>query len=148
MPNFVFPNQASGQVGAGYTPGLTSNEAGGVVFQGGEIAVTAGQLTLNAVFGAIRVPKGAVIIGATLMSTDIDTNGSPAVVLSIGDAADDDRLIAGATVGQAGGVTSAIATTGFAYQYAAETLLQVKVKTAPATAAAGTLTYGVMYVTP
>jgi hypothetical protein len=51
-------------------------------------------------------------------------------------------------VGQAGGYTNTIATTGFAYQYTAETLVQVKVTTAPATAAAGTLTYGVTYVVP
>lgn len=145
MGNFAFPNLASG---AAALPAKTSASRGQVCFAGEEITVTAAGLTLSALFGNIRVPKGAVIIGASLMSTDIDTGGSPAAVLAIGDTGDDDRLIAGATVGQAGGVDKDIETTGYGYQYTAETLVQVKVKTAPATAAAGTLTYGVTYVSP
>jgi hypothetical protein len=146
MGNFAFPNLASPASPA--PPAKTSASRGQVVFAGEEITVTAAQLTLNATFGSIKIPKNAVIIGASLMSTDIDTNGSPAVVLAIGDSGDDDRLIAGATVGQSGGIDTAIETTGFAYQYTSETTVQVKVKTAPGTAAAGTLTYGVMYVSP
>lgn len=145
MGNFAFPNLASG---AAAPPAKTSNARGTVTFAGEEITVTAAQLTLNATFGSVKVPKGAVIVGVHLMSTDIDTNGSPAVVLGVGDSGDDDRLITGATVGQAGGFTNTIATTGYAYQYTSETTVQVKVKTAPATAAAGTLTYGVLYVSP
>jgi hypothetical protein len=145
MGNFAFPNLASG---AAAPPAKTSNARGTVTFAGEEITVTAAQLTLNATFGSVKVPKNAVILGAWLMSTDVDTNGSPAVVLSVGDSSDDDRLIAGATVGQAGGLDKDIETTGFAYQYTAETTVQVKVKTAPGTAAAGTFTYGVTYVSP
>lgn len=144
MGNSVFPNLASGNTMP--RPATTSTASGQVCFKGEEVTVTAAQLTLGATFGSVKVPKGAVIIGANLMSTDIDTGS--AAVLGIGDASDDDRLISGATVGQAGGVTSAVAATGFAYQYAAETTVQVKVKTAPGTPAAGTLTYGVWYVTP
>lgn len=145
MGNTAFPNLASTSF---VPPAKTSNARGTVTFAGEEVTVTAAQLTLNATFGSVKVPKGAVVLGAWVMSTDIDTNGSPAVVLGVGDSGDDDRLIAGATVGQAGGVDKDIETTGFAYQYTSETTVQVKVKTAPGTAAAGTLTYGVMYVSP
>lgn len=146
MGNWAVPNLASPVAPA--PPALTSTARGSVVFAGEEVTVTAGQLTLNALFGSVKVPKGAVYLGALLLSTDIDTNGSPAVVLSIGDSGDDDRLIAGATVGQAGGIDTGLETTGFGVMATAETTIQVKVKTAPATAAGGTLTYGVLYVSP
>lgn len=146
MGNPVFPNLASGNTMP--RPAKTSASAGQVCFAGEEVTVTAGQLILNALFGSIKVPKGAVVIGAQLLSTDIDTGGSPAAVLSVGDTGDDDRLLAGATVGQAGGLYNTLATTGYGYQYTAETVVQVKVKTIPATAAAGTFTYGVSYVVP
>lgn len=143
MGNFVFPNLA----GTSFVPpAKTSNARGTVTFAGEEITVTTGQLTLNALLGSIKVPKGAVIIGASVKSSDIDTG--TAVVLAVGDSVDDDRLITASTIGQAGGVTTAIAATGFAYQYTAETTVQVKVTTAPTTPVAGTITYGVTYVSP
>lgn len=146
MGNFAFPNLASPVAPA--PPAITSNARGTPVFVGEEITVLAAQLTANALFGSIKVPKNAVIIGASLKSSDIDTDGTPAVVLAVGDSVDDDRLITGATVGQSGGVTQTLAATGFAYQYTAETTIQVKVTTAPDAAADGTLTYGVWYVSP
>lgn len=146
MGNFAFPNLASGNTSV--RPAKTSVSRGQVVHAGEEITVTAGQLTLNALFGSIRVPKGAVIIGCTLLSTDIDTNGAPAVILAVGDVGDDDRLIAASNIGQAGGLDKDIEITGYGYQYTAETLISVKVKTIPATAAGGTLTYGITYVSP
>lgn len=130
-------------------PAKTSTASNHPVFAGEEIDVVASQMTLNATFGHIVVPAGAEIIGAALWSTDNDTGS--ALVMGVGDAVvgdpDDDRLIAGATVGQAGGVTTAIAATGFGYRYEKETLIQVKVKTAPGgTVATGKLRYGVWYV--
>lgn len=146
MGNAVFPNLATGNTMP--RPAKTSTSSGQVCFAGEEITVTAAQLTLNALFGSIKVPKNAVILGVHLMSTDVDTNGSPAVAYGVGDSGSASRLISASTVGQAGGYTNTIAATGFAYQYTAETLVQIKVTTAPATAAAGTLTYGVSYVVP
>ncbi|RRN64646.1 hypothetical protein [Caulobacter sp. 602-1] len=129
-------------------PAKTSTSSNDRISVGQTIAVTAGQLTLGALLGGIMIPKGAEIVGCQLSSTDIDTGGSPAVVLAVGDAGDDDRLITGATIGQAGGHTAAIAPlTGFGYQYTADTLVQVKVTTAPATAAAGTIKVLIDYVT-
>lgn len=145
MGNFAFPNLANV---TNPPPAKTSASRGQVCFAGEEITVTAAQLTLNALFGSVKVPKGAVILGVHLLSTDIDTGGSPAVLLGVGDSGSASRLISGSTVGQAGGYGNTIATTGYAYQYTSETTIQVKVTTAPATAAAGTITYGVTYVSP
>lgn len=127
-------------------PARTSTDSNQVTFAGETIAVTAGQLTAGALLGNILVPKGAEIVGVACSSTDIDTGGSPAVLLEIGDAGDTDRLMAASNIGQSGGVSQAIAATGFGYRYPEETLVQVRVGTAPATAAGGTIRYGVSYV--
>jgi hypothetical protein len=139
----AFPTNSTGARRTAKTS-VSSNQLTTV---GETIAVTAGQLTLNALFGSIRVPKNAEIVSVGLSCTDIDTNGSPVVVLAIGDATVADRLMTGSVVGKAGGVDQAIALTGYGYQYTDETLVQVKVTTAPATAAAGTIKYHVAYVT-
>lgn len=130
-------------------PAKTSTASNSPVFAGETISVVAADLTLNATFGHIVVPAGAEIVGAALYSSDNDTG--TALVLSVGDAVagdpDDDRLIAGATVGQAGGLTTTLAASGFGYRYEDETLIQIKVKTAPTSApTSGTLKYGVWYI--
>jgi hypothetical protein len=129
-------------------PAKTSTASNAVVFAGETITVTAAQLTLNALFGHIVVPKGAEILAVQLYATDLDTNGTPLVTLSIGDVDDDDRLMTANTAGQTGAVPvgPSIAIAGFGYQYEEETLVSVKVKAIPATAAAGTIKYGVWYV--
>jgi hypothetical protein len=135
-------------VGDPNPPAKTSNASNHVVFAGETITVAAADLTLNALLGHILVPKDAEILYVMLDATDLDTGGSPAITLSIGDADDDDRLLAANTIAQTGAavVGPTIAKTGFGYRYAAETLISVKVKAAPATAAAGTIKYGVAYV--
>lgn len=76
------------------------------------------------------------VLGGGLKASDLDTGGSPAIVLALGDSGDDDRYFTAATIGQAGGYTDAIAATGVDYFVAARTLIQLKVTTAPATGAA------------
>lgn len=95
--------------------------------------------------GLFRLPKGAVVTGITASATDMDTNGSPALVIDIGDDSDEDRLMAAATIGQAGTLSSVLAAAGHLYKYAADTLIKAYVKTAAATGAAGTLSVSVRY---
>lgn len=111
-----------------------------------EYAITAA-LALNDVIQMVKVPSGAQIVGMTLGATDLDTGGSPAIVLDVGDGDDTDRFIDGATVGQAGGSTSALAVAGFGYTYTAEDTIDVLVQVAPATGATtGTITLRVDYM--
>lgn len=126
----------------------TSTDSNLLVVEGEEIAVTAAQLTLGALFGNIKVPKGAQIAWVMLDATDLDTGGSPAITLSIGDVGDDDRLLTANTIAQSGAtvVGPTIAKTGFGYTYPDETLVQVKVAVIPATAAGGTIKYLVAFV--
>lgn len=146
MSNPVFPNLATGNTTP--RPAKTSVSAGQHCMMGEEITVSAAQLTLNALFGSIKVPKNAVITGAGLYSTDVDT-GSAAVVMAVGDVTVDDRLITGAITGQTGTtLNTTLNPAGYGYQYTAETLIQIKIKTIPAAAAAGTLRYHVTYIVP
>lgn len=129
-------------------PAKTSTASNSPVFAGQTITVLAGDLTLNKLLGNIVVPKGAEILSVMLDATDLDTGGSPAITLAIGDVDDDDRLLAANTIAQTGAavVGPTIAKTGFGYRYAADTLISVKVTAAPATAAGGTIKYGVTYI--
>lgn len=101
---------------------------------------------VNDVVEMVPVPAGATITGITVGATDLDTNGSPAIVLDVGDGSDVDRFIDGATVGQAGGSSSAFAVNGFGYTYSANDTIDVLVATGPATGAAGTVYMRVAYV--
>lgn len=92
------------------------------------------------------LPANARVVLAVLESTDMDTNGSPALALNVGDAGDADRLFAASTVGQAGTLSSAIATTGAGYKTTAKTLITGAASTNAATGAAGTLYLTVFYV--
>ena len=87
------------------------------------------------------LPPRARIVGGFLKSDDLDTGGSPAIVLKVGDSGDDDRYFAGTTIGQAGGVTTTLAAAGVDYLTTAKTRVFLTVTTAPATGATtGTIT--------
>lgn len=105
----------------------------------GDIAVAVGDIDASDLIKVFRARKGQVVIGALMESTDLDTDGSPAIVLALGDAVDDDRFITGATVGQAGGATSALAAAGYFHEFTEDTDIFVKVTTAADAAAAGTI---------
>lgn len=91
------------------------------------------------------VPKGTVVISATIAATDMDTNGTPALAIDVGDDSDEDRIFAASTVGQAGTWSNAMARTASLYKYTADTLIKAYIQTAAATGAAGTLTVTLTY---
>ncbi len=103
-----------------------------------EVSITANAANLDA-FNFGVVPKGFRLTSATLEATDIDTNGSPTVTINVGDAGDADRIFAASTVGQAGTLSSAMATTGFGYLYTDDTVITGAIPTGPATGTTGTL---------
>lgn len=104
-----------------------------------DVGIVAANTALNSLIKVFRVRKGFCVTGAYLKSTDIDTGGSPAVALKLGDADDDDRFIAASNIGQAGGATNTLAAAGTLYVFTADTDVYIKVSTAAATGAAGTL---------
>ena len=104
-------------------------------------------LALNDVIQMVRIPQNATIISMTLSADDLDSNGSPAIVLDVGDGSDTDRFIDGSTIGQAGGVEPAINNkAGHLHQYTSEDTIDVLVQVAPATGAtSGTIKLSVIY---
>jgi hypothetical protein len=93
--------------------------------------------------GVFYVPDGAVIVGAMVSGSDMDSG--TALVVDLGDALDEDRLISAATVLQTGTLTQALAATGHLYKYATRTQLRVYINTAGGTPVAGTIKVSVSY---
>lgn len=95
--------------------------------------------------------NGPAIIGMILDADDLDSNGSPTLVLAVGDGVTADRFIGGSTIGQAGGVQYMNKAGGLGYKpfgasYAsypsashATYTIAVKATTGPATFQAGSI---------
>lgn len=107
---------------------------------GGAVALLAADPVAANTVQVMVVPKGFVCTGVYLALTDIDTNGSPTVTATLGDAASSARLVASSTIGQAGGSTTTLAATGLYYEYTADTPIVLTFPVGSATAAAGTAT--------
>jgi hypothetical protein len=95
--------------------------------------------------GLLWVPKGAVIVGALLSATDMDTATTPALLIDVGDADDENRIFAASAVGGTGTSSTAIATAGHLYKYTANTQLRAYINAAATTGAEGTLKFTVFY---
>lgn len=90
-------------------------------------------ITLGATLLSVAVPARWTVGGVDLIASDMD--GGTALTLDVGDAADADRYIAASIVGQTGDTAEYRAATY--YRYGAVSAVTVKVKTAPASPAAG-----------
>ncbi len=106
---------------------------------GADVALVAADLALNATVALFVVPKGFVLTSLSVVVPDMDTNGSPTLAFSIGDAASAARFIATATTGQAGGTNTTLVAAGLNYEFTADTEIVWTTTTASATAAAGTI---------
>lgn len=105
-------------------------------------------LALNDVLEMVKVPKGARIFDGWLNVPDLDTNGSPAIILSVGDGGSTARYLSASNIGQAGGFARFAVAAGFGYTYTANDTVDILVATGPATGAtSGTLTLALRYTT-
>jgi len=119
--------------------------------------ITTPVLVVNDVYQALNVYAGETLHAVRIKSTDIDTGGSPAIVLDVGygnsdsaTASTSDDIIDGSTIGQGAGSTIASvwsadddAGTAFAegpLDFTADDTIDIHVQVAPATGAAGTIT--------
>lgn len=92
------------------------------------------------------MPPNARVVGGYLLSSDMDTNGSPTITLNIGDAGSAARLFSASTVAQAGTTSQTFANGGLGYQYTAKTLVTGTAQANAATGAAGTVELVLLYV--
>ena len=132
--------------------------AGEVVAKRYSIAVTAAQLALNNIFELAPLPGGLVPRDFILDTDDLDTNGAPTLTLDVGlmsgvwgdrDQARtcDDIIFDGTNIAQTGGAARPTLKTAFRIGQANNhRSIGVKVATAAATAAAGTIGLTVFYV--
>jgi hypothetical protein len=124
------------------TPGVGST----AVTVYAELALTVAPV-INDVYQMIKVPAGARILGWALGADDIDTNGSPAVTLSLGDGASTARYVSASTIGQTGAApVDALLKTGYGFVYTTDDTIDILVAAAPATFAAGTIRCSVTYL--
>lgn len=106
---------------------------------GGPVSLVATDLAVNKTVGLFVVPKGFVLTSLSVTATDMDTNGTAALVFSIGDAGDPDRFVDSANTAQAGGTTTTLAAAGAGYEFTEDTEIVWVTEVAAATAAAGTV---------
>jgi hypothetical protein len=76
---------------------------GGVVFVREATYVPATALVVNDVIQMVPVAKGERVLDVQVITEILDSDGTPAIVLDVGDGGDTDRYIDGTTVGQTGG---------------------------------------------
>lgn len=100
---------------------------------------------VNDEVGLFYLPKGAVITGATISATDMDTNASPTLAFDVGDDSSESRIFAASQVGRAGTLSTAMERGAHLYKYTSATLVKAYVQAAAATGAAGTLYVSVRY---
>ena len=109
----------------------------------------AAALVINDVIQSPTIPKGATIIDVIVVSTDVDTNGSPAVTYDVGYGVDPDYFVQASTIGQTGGVVRASAATAKPLTLTENDTVDVLVKAAPATGAtSGTISIAVIFLPP
>lgn len=125
-------------------PVFTHGPAGNVKVERATVTCTAAPSTSDTL-NFFYLPAGARVHLAVLEASDMDTSGSPTLTLNIGDSGDADRLFAASTVGQAGTLSTAIATTGGDASYSAKTLITGVANANATTGAAGTVTLTVFY---
>jgi hypothetical protein len=119
----------------------------GVLDRTNEVAT--GELELADVMQVGKVPSGATYLYGYIATDDLDSNGTPALEFILGDDDDDNGLlVTGSNAGQAAGIT----TFNGAYitnktTTTAEKTISLKVGTAAATAAAGTVRVVLFYYT-
>jgi hypothetical protein len=109
------------------------------------LALSAADLTLNALHSMFRLPRNAVVVGGLFRSDDLDSNGAPAILMTVGDAGNAARYFASTSIGQTGGVTAALAAAGAFFKTATETVVTVTIAAAPATPQAGSIDLSLFY---
>ena len=113
--------------------------AGNKKMFGRRVNLATTDLATGAVVAAFKVPAGFTVTDIIAVASDMDSNGSPTIALSVGDSGSSTRFLSSSTIAQAGGTTQTLASTGLLYNYTADTDILVTATTGSATAVAGTL---------
>lgn len=117
-------------------PSVTVTGAGQATINHGVFTV-ATALALNDTVALCKLPAGHIPVDFVMDVDDLDTDGTPAIVVDVGVIGGDvDALISGSTVGQAGGVARMDQVAGRRLTPSdSDQLVGITVTTAPATGA-------------
>ena len=114
-------------------------------FPSGAVGVRYASHSISAALAAadivqmVDVFAGETVHDIKMVVTDLDTNGSPSIVLDVGDGSDPDYYIDGSTAGQAGGSDELDANVA-PKVYSADETIDITVQAGPGTGATtGTL---------
>lgn len=137
------------------TSGAVSGNSSFKPFPQGNLGVRQASYTVTAALAGadivqmVDVFAGETVVGVMLTTTDLDTGGSPAIVLDVGYGGAAAALVDGSTIGQAGGTASSFAignathgsTATAPVAFTADDTIDVTVQVAPQTGAtSGTIT--------
>jgi hypothetical protein len=106
---------------------------------GRTVAIGTTDNVTNNTVGAFMVPAGFVVTGIIAVATDMDSNGSPAMSISVGDSGSAARYLSASNIGQAGTSTTTLASTGLLYKNTVDSEVLITIATQAATAVAGTV---------
>jgi hypothetical protein len=125
-------------------PLLVSKSVGQVVAQPWSVEARTSDLATNDITAVAKIPAGSTYLGCFLITDDLDTNGSVALVWSI--------LVGATAVNTAIGNDTAIVGAFYAsavgpVTVTADTFINMKATTAAGTAAAGTIALTPVYIT-
>lgn len=112
------------------------------------VTLETGALASGQVSRIGKVRKGFRLWGLVGVFPDLDSGGSPALAWDLGDAGDQNRLIAASQVGRTAGQLNSddLATTAIGHTFEADTDILLTVTGAAATAVAGEITIGLIGV--
>lgn len=130
-------------------PAISRTQRGAIVVEEATVALP-NTLAANDVAVLCPIPPGHKVVDAIVFATDLDTNGVPTVVVSVGIFNDNDAapnlvanqdLLTASTVAQAGGMARAAVVAGLTLAASdARRWVALKVDTVAATKAAGSVT--------
>jgi hypothetical protein len=112
---------------------------------GRRVTVTTADLATGAQIAAFRVPAGFTVTSINcVFNTQLDSNGSPTLTISVGDAASSTRYLNASTGGRtAGTIVNAFTTpaggTNLLFNYTTDTDILITATAGAATAVAGTI---------
>jgi hypothetical protein len=141
MPGYLKPVAAT-------APAYQGEGQNGAVAQN-RVTFLAAELTLNAVYPMVRLPRGAIIHDIVMTVSDMD--GATSGIVSLGVAGDAERYIRRVSIQAAGtfrmgnDATAAAAIIAAPRALPNEVTLDLLIQTAPGTAAPGTVDIAVHY---
>lgn len=106
---------------------------------GRRVSLATTDLATGSVVEAFIVPAGFTVTGIIAVATDMDSNGSPTIAISVGDSGSSTRFLSSSNIGTNGSSTTTLASTGLLFAYTTDTKILVTMTTGSATAVAGTL---------